>query len=78
MRPSFMHIGSLRTLREVVEFFDAGGHTRPDAPAPDGFVGQSELMPLDLSERQKDDLVAFLEALEREGPPAELLRDPSQ
>jgi cytochrome c peroxidase len=76
-RPSFMHIGSLRTLRDVVEFFDAGGHVRSDAPAIDGFVGQSELQPLGLSERQKDDLVAFLEALEGEGPPEELLGDPS-
>ena len=77
-RPSFMHIASLRTLREVVEFFDAGGHVRSDAPAPDGFVGKSELVPLGLSERQKDDLVAFLEALEGEGPADELLDQPSQ
>ncbi len=77
-RPSFMHIGSLRTLRDVVDFFDAGGHARPDAPAVAGFTGQSELEPLGLSERQKGDLVAFLEALEGEGPPDELLADPSQ
>jgi hypothetical protein len=62
----------------VVDFFDAGGHVRSDAPAVAGFVGQSELVPLGLSERQKDDLVAFLEALEGEGPPEELLRDPSE
>lgn len=77
-RPSFMRIASLRSLRDVVEFFDAGGHVRSDAPAPDGFVGQSELQPLGLSERQKDDLVAFLEALEGEGPAEELLDQPSQ
>lgn len=76
-RPSFMHIGSLRSLREVVEFFDDGGHVRTDAPAVDGFVGQSELRPLGLSERQKDDLVAFLEALDGDGPAEELLLDPS-
>jgi cytochrome c peroxidase len=66
-----MHIASLRSLREVVEFFDEGGRV----PVP-GFVGHNELEPLGLTEQQVDDLVAFLEALDGEGPPAALLTAP--
>lgn len=76
-RPSFMHIASLRSLREVVEFFAAGGHVPAGAPAPVGFLGTSELAPLGLSEAEIDDLVAFLAALDGEGPAAELLVDPA-
>jgi cytochrome c peroxidase len=52
----YMHDGSLKTLREVVDFYDRGGDASPnkDADLPRG---------LDLSAREKDDLVAFLSAL---------------
>jgi cytochrome c peroxidase len=75
-RPSFMHIASLRSLREVVEFFNEGG--QPDGAATPGVVGHDELEPLGLTEPQIDDLVAFLEALDGEGPPAALLTDPNE
>jgi cytochrome c peroxidase len=52
--PPYMHDGSLKTLLEVVDFFDRGG----DARAVD-----SPLEPLGLEEKEKEDLVAFLEAL---------------
>jgi cytochrome c peroxidase len=52
----YMHDGSERTLRDVVEFYNRGGDRR------DG--SQDDLVvPLGLSEREKADLVVFLEAL---------------
>lgn len=68
-RPSFMHTGQIRSLEAVVEFFDRGGNTR-------GFLGRKEIEPLGLSARERADLVAFLRALDGEGPAAELLVDP--
>ena len=49
----YMHDGSLATLRDVVDFFDAGG----GAQQPKAIV----LRPLHLTEAEKGDLVAFLE-----------------
>lgn len=67
-RGPFMHDGSLSTLAEVVEFYDAGGTPHE---------GQDPLIrELSLSEEEKDHLLAFLFALsgdERAGlvdPPA--------
>lgn len=51
----YMHDGSLRTLADVVELYDRGGVPNPTL---DVFV-----FPLDLSEQEQRDLVAFLEAL---------------
>jgi cytochrome c peroxidase len=50
-----MHDGSLATLREVVDFYDRGGNSNPGL---DPFM-----FPLYLSEREKEDLVAFLRSL---------------
>lgn len=63
----YMHDGSMRTLREVVDFYAAGG--RDIAEGPD--AGDGRLSPLrdpllaaiDLSERDRRDLVAFLRTL---------------
>jgi len=65
-RPSFMHTAQLRTLADVVDFFNQGGQVG-------GYPGTNELRALGLSDREKSDLVAFLRALEGPGPPAELL-----
>ena len=51
----YMHDGSVRSLAEVVEFYDAGGVRNPTL---DIFV-----MPLELTDDERKDLVAFLEAL---------------
>jgi len=51
----YMHDGSIARLREVLEFYRGGA--RPNANL------DSLIQPLDLSERDIDDLVAFLEAL---------------
>ncbi len=51
----YMHNGTLPTLRSVVEFYDRGGGKDPNKDAL--------LQPLRLTSGEKQDLVAFLEAL---------------
>lgn len=51
----YMHDGSLATLEEVVEHYAAGGRGHPNT--------DPLILPLDLSAREKADLVAFLRAL---------------
>jgi len=50
----YMHDGSLSTLEDVVEFYDQGGIAHD---------GERALEPLELSESEKQDLVAFLKTL---------------
>ena len=55
MTAPYMHDGSVSTLREVIDFYNAGGGgQRPKSPL---------LRKLDLTEREKSDLEAFLESL---------------
>lgn len=56
----YMHNGVFATLREVVDFFDAGGGEIPNK--------SPLLKPLGLTGEEKGDLVAFLEALSMERP----------
>ncbi len=51
----YMHDGSIATLDEVVEFYNKGGVANPHL--------DSVIRPLNLSERDKKALVAFLKAL---------------
>ena len=51
----YMHNGVFATLEEVVDFYDAGGG--------DDANKSRELEPLNLARTEKEDLVAFLEAL---------------
>lgn len=55
----YMHDGSLRTLADVVEFYDRGGGANPYL--------DERMRPLRLSPAEKEDLVAFLRALGGEG-----------
>jgi cytochrome c peroxidase len=57
----FMHDGSLKTLRDVVEHYNNGGVTRKDDPVNDFLSGG--IRPLNLTEEEITDLVAFLESL---------------
>jgi len=66
-RPSFLHTGQLRTLADVVAFFDRGGDRA-------GYPGTNELVPLRLTAEEQQDLVAFLQALDGPGPVPSLLR----
>ncbi|MGI9627576.1 MAG: cytochrome-c peroxidase [Longimicrobiales bacterium] len=54
----YMHSGGYETLEDVIDFFDRGGGDHPNVLAE-----TIELVPLGLSDREKRDLVAFLEAL---------------
>jgi cytochrome c peroxidase len=56
----YMHDGSVRTLEEVVDLYDRGG-------TPNPFLSH-RLRPLDLTEQEKADLVAFLRALSADPP----------
>ena len=61
LRAPYLHDGSASTLREVVELYERGG-----GPGPN----HSELLrPLELSDAERDALVAFLEALTSRPPP---------
>ena len=57
VKAPYMHDGSLKTLEEVVEHYNRGGDK--------GGVGtvSANMRPLNLSQQEKDDLVAFLKAL---------------
>jgi cytochrome c peroxidase len=68
-RPSFMHTGQMKTLDDVVAFFDQGGH-------PGLYFGTKEVTALSLTELERSDLVAFLKALDGPGAPGELTRAP--
>jgi cytochrome c peroxidase len=57
----YMHDGSLETLAEVVEFYDHGGRIKKDDPESPFMSGG--IRPLNLTEDEEDDLVAFLNAL---------------
>jgi cytochrome c peroxidase len=57
----YMHDGSLATLRDVVDHYNNGGVTNKDDKVNDFLSGG--IRPLNLSEQQINDLVAFLESL---------------
>lgn len=57
--PPYMHDGSVKTLREVVEYYNKGGLPNPTL--------DPKMKPLNLTEEEIDALVAFMEALDGEG-----------
>lgn len=57
----YMHDGSLKTLEDVIDFYNNGGRIKED-DALSGFLSGG-IRPLDLSKQEKKDLVAFLNAL---------------
>lgn len=59
--PPYMHDGSLKTLEEVVDYYDSGGamgSVRPDSRFVD-----PRIRSLNLNAQQKSDLVAFMRSL---------------
>ena len=68
----YMHTGQFKTLKEVVHFYNEGGDKA-------GFVGTRDdlIQPLNLTEQEEADLVAFLESLTGEEAAPDLLRDTS-
>lgn len=57
----YMHDGSIETLRDVVTHYNNGGVTNEGDPVNPFLSGG--IRPLDLTDEQIDDLVAFMEAL---------------
>ena len=55
----YMHDGSLKTLEEVVEHYNKGGIKNKNL--------DQNIKPLQLSDQEKKDVVAFLKALSGEG-----------
>ena len=51
----YLHDGSAKTLRDVIDLYDRGGEANPNL--------DPLMLPLRLTEREKQDLVAFLESL---------------
>lgn len=56
----YMHDGSLKTLKEVVDFYQGGGNSNPQL--------DPEIKQLKLSEQDRNDLIIFLESLTGEIP----------
>ncbi len=61
----YMHDGSIATLRDVVIHYNNGGVTNEGDPVNSFLSGG--IRPLNLTEQQIDDLVAFMEALNSAG-----------
>lgn len=59
--PPYFHDGSVKTLRDVTVHYNNGGVTNEGDPVNDFLSGG--IRPLDLTDAQIDDLVAFMEAL---------------
>lgn len=55
----YMHDGSMKTLEDVVEYYDKGGTWNKNL--------DHDIKPLKLTRSEKDDLVSFLQALSGEG-----------
>jgi cytochrome c peroxidase len=61
MTAPYFHDGSLETLRDVVVHYNNGGVTKEGDPVNDYLSGG--IRPLNLTDAQIDDLVAFMESL---------------
>lgn len=61
----YMHDGSLKTLEDVVDFYNNGGREDENDPTSEFLSGG--IRPLNLSDRQKADLVEFMKALTSPG-----------
>lgn len=60
MSAPYMHDGSLKTLRDVVDYYAGGGNSNPYL--------DKKIKPLHLSGQDRDDVVQFLESLTGEMP----------
>jgi len=64
----YMHNGIMETLEDVVDFYNAGGGESANK--------DSRLKPLELSDTEKQDLVAFLKSMSSETPTIEPVEPP--
>jgi cytochrome c peroxidase len=63
-RAPYMHDGSLATLKDVIDHYDTGFVKRPSL--------SDNIHPLNLTDGEKQDLLAFLDTLNAENPPVTL------
>jgi cytochrome c peroxidase len=70
-RPSYMHAGQMRSLEDVVAFFNRGGDNG-------GFLGTKDprMVRLELTQDERRQLVAFLRSLDGPGADPSLLHAP--
>jgi cytochrome c peroxidase len=68
-RPTFMHTGQFLSLEDALKFFDRGGQQV-------GFPGINELTPFGFTQSEREDLAAFIRALDGTGPDPELTAAP--
>ncbi len=68
----YTHAGQFATLKDVVVFYNKGGDDS-------GFVGvkDKQMKPLNLTDAEMEDLVAFMKTLTGDPVPAELAKDTS-
>lgn len=64
-RAPYMHDGSVPTLEEVVELYQSGGRVKRQSLS-------AEIKPLNLTDQEKSDLVAFLKTLSSADRPVEI------
>jgi cytochrome c peroxidase len=69
----YMHNGSITTLAELIDFYDAGGTDVPDEELAG--TKASALVPLGLTDDEKADLTALIEALTGDDVPAALTQN---
>jgi cytochrome c peroxidase len=67
-----MHAGQFATLPEVLRYYST-----LEGAMTGGHHAEQTLQPADLSDRQINDLIAFLESLTTADPPADLLGPPA-
>ncbi len=71
MTAPYMHTGHIATLKEVVQFYNSGGGSKDFAGTKDPLM-----KPLNLTDAEVDDLVAFMQSLTGDKIPATLLQSP--
>ena len=64
----YMHDGSQKTLEEVVEWYDKGGHPNPYL--------SDKMKKLNLNAQEKEDLVSYMKALQGDLTPVRMDRLP--
>lgn len=62
----YMHNGSFYTMEEVVDFYDRGGVTEDGRTTDFPETKSALIKPLGLSDQEKEDLIAFIEAFSGE------------
>jgi cytochrome c peroxidase len=74
----YMHSGQMANLDAVVDFYDLGGGSVPDAGGDAGPIKDPKMVTLALTAQEKKDLVAFMKKLDGDPVPSSLSLDTSK